>query len=83
MKHLLIGLGAVFVWYSRSPMEVGRRKKEEALIAMASAIKNVLTVLAVAIYSNPKSFVNFLPPSKRVPGGLGWGKNLRLLQGLL
>ena len=35
--------------YSRSPMEVGRRKKEEAVIAMVSAIKNVLTVLAVAI----------------------------------
>jgi hypothetical protein len=31
-------------------MEVGRRKKEEAVIAMVSAIKNVLTVLAVAIY---------------------------------
>jgi hypothetical protein len=30
-------------------MEVGRRKKEEAVIAMVSAIKNVLTVLAVAI----------------------------------
>ena len=27
----------------------GRRKKEEAIIAMVSAIKNVLTVLAVAI----------------------------------
>jgi hypothetical protein len=32
-------------------MEVGRRKKEEAVIAMVSAIKNVLTVLAVAIHS--------------------------------
>jgi hypothetical protein len=31
-------------------MEVGRRKKEEAVIAMVSAIKNVLTVLAVAIF---------------------------------
>ena len=30
-------------------MEVGRRKKEEAVIEMVSAIKNVLTVLAVAI----------------------------------
>jgi hypothetical protein len=30
-------------------MEVGRRKKEEAVIAMVSAVKNVLTVLAVAI----------------------------------
>ena len=32
-------------------MEVGRRKKEEVVIAMVSAIKNVLTVLAVAILS--------------------------------
>jgi hypothetical protein len=30
-------------------MEVGRRKKEEAVIAMVLAVKNVLTVLAVAI----------------------------------
>jgi hypothetical protein len=30
-------------------MEVGRRKKEDPLIAMVSAVKNVLTVLAVAI----------------------------------
>jgi hypothetical protein len=30
--------------YSRSPIKVGRRKKEEAVIAMVSAIKNVLTV---------------------------------------
>jgi hypothetical protein len=30
-------------------MEVGRRKKEEAVIAMVSAIKNVLSILAVAI----------------------------------
>jgi hypothetical protein len=30
-------------------VEVGRRKKEEAVIAMVSAIKKVLTVLAVAI----------------------------------
>jgi len=30
-------------------MEVGRRKKEEAVIAMVSAIENVLTVLAVAM----------------------------------
>jgi hypothetical protein len=30
-------------------MEVGRRKKEEAVIAMVSVIKNVLIVLAVAI----------------------------------
>jgi hypothetical protein len=33
-------------------MEVGRRKKEEVVIAMVSAIKNVLTVLAVAIDSD-------------------------------
>jgi hypothetical protein len=39
-----------FRFYSRIPMEVGRRKKEEAVIAMVSAIKNVLTVLAVAIF---------------------------------
>jgi len=30
-------------------MEVGRMQKAEAVIAMVSAIKNVLTVLAVAI----------------------------------
>jgi len=40
IKHLLIGLGAVFVWY--------------------------IAILA--------SFVNFLLPSERVPGGLGWGE---------
>jgi hypothetical protein len=39
----------VFIAEGRSPMEVGRRKKEEALIAMVLAVKNVLTVLAVAI----------------------------------
>ena len=39
----------LLVSYSGSPMEVGRRKKEKAVIAMVSAIKNVLTVLAVAI----------------------------------
>ncbi len=31
-------------------MEVGRRKKEEAIKSIVSAINNVLTVLAVAIY---------------------------------
>jgi hypothetical protein len=43
--------------YSRRKKEEGRRKKEErrrkkeeAVIAMVSAVKNVLTVLAVAIY---------------------------------
>ncbi|MEG4212776.1 hypothetical protein QT994_22490 [Microcoleus sp. S13_B4] len=25
-------------------------------------------------YTNPKSFVNFLLPSERVRGGVGWGK---------
>jgi hypothetical protein len=35
--------------YSRRKKEEGRRKKEEAVIAMVSAVKNVLTVLAVAI----------------------------------
>ena len=42
-------------------MEVGRRKKEEAVIARVSAIENVLTVLAVAIdknlSNNPYKFV--------------------------
>jgi hypothetical protein len=38
--------------YSRRKKEQGRRKKEEAVIAMVSAIKNVLTVLAVAITVN-------------------------------
>ena len=33
----------------RRKKEEGRRKKEEAVIAMVSAIKNVLTVSAVAI----------------------------------
>ncbi|MEG4291047.1 hypothetical protein Q5692_20700 [Microcoleus sp. C2C3] len=32
----------------RRKKEEGRRKKEEGVIAMVSAIKNVLTVLAVA-----------------------------------
>ncbi len=45
-------------FYSRSPMEVGRRKKEEAAIAMVSAIKNVLTVLAVGIHGNSYPAVN-------------------------
>jgi hypothetical protein len=34
-----------------------------------------INVIALGIsYSNPKSFVNFLLPSERVRGGLGWGK---------
>jgi hypothetical protein len=43
---LTIGRGC----YSRRKKEEGRRKKEEAVIAMVLAVKNVLTVLAVAIY---------------------------------
>ncbi len=37
----------------------------------------------ILLYSNPKSFVNFLLPNRG--SGVGWGgvKNLRLLQGLL
>jgi len=45
----------------RRKKEEGRRKKEEAVIAMVSGIKNVLTVLAVAIdknlSNNPYKFV--------------------------
>jgi len=44
-------------FYSRRKKEEGRRKKEEAVIAMVSAIKNVLTVLAVAIMA----FSTFFP----------------------
>jgi hypothetical protein len=33
-------------------MEVGRRKKEEAIKSIVSAINNVLTVLAVAMLTN-------------------------------
>jgi len=43
-------LFSIALFYSRRKKEEGRRKKEEAVIAMVSAIKNVLTVLAVAIY---------------------------------
>jgi hypothetical protein len=46
-----MGASQFYRIYSRSPMEVGRRKKEEAVRAMVSAIKNVLTVLAVAIFA--------------------------------
>ncbi len=35
------------------------------------------------LYSNPRIICEFLTDSQRVRGGLGWGKNLRLLQGLL
>jgi len=41
--------------YSRRKKEEGRRKKEEAVIAMVLAVKNVLTVLAVAITATPAS----------------------------
>jgi len=36
--------------YSRRKKEEGRRKKEEGRIARVSAIKNLLTVLVVAIF---------------------------------
>ena len=39
----------LLISYSGRKKEEGRRKKEKAVIAMVSAIKNVLTVLAVAI----------------------------------
>jgi hypothetical protein len=42
--------GAVAIEEGRRKKEEGRRKKEEAVIAMVLAVKNVLTVLAVAIY---------------------------------
>ena len=35
------------------------------------------------VYSNPKSFVNFLLPPQGIGEGWGGVKNLRLLQGLL
>ena len=35
------------------------------------------------MYSNPKSFVNFLLPNRGFGEGWGGVKNLRLLQGLL
>jgi hypothetical protein len=38
-------------------IEEGRRKKEEAVIAMVSAIKNLLTVWAVAIAFRAKDEV--------------------------
>jgi hypothetical protein len=39
----------VFIAEGRRKKEEGRRKKEEAVIAMVLAVKNVLTVFAVAI----------------------------------
>ena len=38
------------ICYRRRKKEEGRRKKEEAIKSIVSAINNVLTVLAVAIY---------------------------------
>jgi len=37
----------------------------------------------IAVYSNPKSSVNFLLPPRDFGEGWGGVKNLRLLQGLL
>ena len=49
-------------------MEVGRRKKEEAVIAMVSAIKNVLTVLAVGMDAvQPKRGASSFRHSEPVP----------------
>jgi hypothetical protein len=63
--------------YSRRKKEEGRRKKEEAVIAMVSAIKNVLTVLAVAISIRPLAKVKNSPPS--VPPRLrGEARKIRL-----
>ncbi|MEG4087107.1 hypothetical protein [Microcoleus sp. POL10_C6] len=45
----MVGTGLSDGFYSRRKKEEGRRKKEEAVIAMVLAVKNVLTVLAVAI----------------------------------
>jgi len=43
------GCPSLYSIYSRRKKEEGRRKKEEEVIAKVSAIKNVLTVLAVSI----------------------------------
>ena len=40
-------------------------------------------MLSASIYSNPKSFVNFLLPDRGFGEGWGGVKKLRLLQGLL
>ena len=45
----MVGTGLSEGFYSRRKKEEGRRKKEEAVIAMVLAVKNFLTVLAVAI----------------------------------
>ncbi|MEG4288454.1 hypothetical protein Q5692_04100 [Microcoleus sp. C2C3] len=58
MMYLKVDVLLSFIAEGRSPMEVGRRKKEEVVIAMVSAIKNVLTVLAVAIEVKPSQFTD-------------------------
>jgi hypothetical protein len=55
----LAGCPSLYSIYSRRKKEEGRRKKEEEVIAKVSAIKNVLTVLAVAIYG-----IQLIYPSK-------------------
>ena len=55
-------------------MEVGRRKKEEAIKSIASAINNVLTVLAVAIFDFP-----FIPRKVRRSDSRLW-YSVRTLQ---
>ena len=56
MKRAINILILLLKFYSRRKKEEGRRKKEEAVIAV-SAIKNILTVLAVAIMA----FSTFFP----------------------
>ena len=69
--------------YSRRKKEEGRRKKEEAVIAaMVSAIKNVLTVLAVAI-SNPCRSRKFFTPPQPSPNSRGGSKKFTNDLGLL
>ena len=68
----------------RRKKEEGRRKKEEAVIAaMVSAIKNVLTVLAVAIYSNPCRSRKFFTPPQPSPNSRGGSKKFTNGLGLL
>ena len=55
-------------------MEVGRRKKEEAIKSIASAINNVVTVLAVAIFDFP-----FIPRKVRRSDSRLW-YSVRTLQ---
>jgi hypothetical protein len=49
------GCPSLYSIYSRRKKEEGRRKKEEEVIAKVSAIKNVLTVLAVAYSRQPET----------------------------